>query len=221
MAPCCYSKYLMRSWSWSLSRSAFDIFPFPSRVPLLYLQTVVGDVVRTLKVMYGSLDRLVGLSFPVVLLRELVETSPLWLSFFMQNKSSVFHQLDFPQSLHCLMLLTLFMSSNIVPSLFVVLLITSMFYHGTHFLIVSSAGPSVRQKTLPGWTISSACSSSSSSSRLAWGTAPQLPLPTSQGPSSSTDCRRSVGSRCLQKSRCICMCVCVCLLTCIMQAVGT
>ncbi|XP_062416792.1 protein inturned isoform X2 [Pungitius pungitius] len=27
------------------------------RVPLLYLQTVVGDVVRTLKVMYGSLDR--------------------------------------------------------------------------------------------------------------------------------------------------------------------
>nr|XP_040035553.1 protein inturned isoform X1 [Gasterosteus aculeatus aculeatus] len=27
------------------------------RVPLLYLQTVVGDVVRTLKVMYGSLDK--------------------------------------------------------------------------------------------------------------------------------------------------------------------
>lgn len=27
-----------------------------SRVPLLYLQTVVGDLVRTLKVMYGSLD---------------------------------------------------------------------------------------------------------------------------------------------------------------------
>ena len=37
----------------------FDIFPCPSRVPLLYLQTVVGDVVRTLKVMYGSLDRFV------------------------------------------------------------------------------------------------------------------------------------------------------------------
>lgn len=36
------------------------------RVPLLYLQTVVGDVVRTLKVMYGSLDRFVTLCFSCV-----------------------------------------------------------------------------------------------------------------------------------------------------------
>lgn len=58
-----------------LSMSALNIFPFASRVPLLCLQTVVGDVVRTLKVMYGSLDRLVILHFPVVLLRGLTETS--------------------------------------------------------------------------------------------------------------------------------------------------
>lgn len=81
--------------------AAFDIFPFAPRVPLLYLQTVVGDVVRTLKVMYGSLDRLVSLSIPVVLLRELAETSPLWLSFFTLHAKyteirSVFHQFKAP-----------------------------------------------------------------------------------------------------------------------------
>lgn len=42
----------------SLSNS----FPSATRVPLLCLQTVVGDVVRTLKVMYGSLDRSVRMS---------------------------------------------------------------------------------------------------------------------------------------------------------------
>lgn len=66
--------------------AAFDIFPFASRVPLLYLQTVVGDVVRTLKVMYGSLDRLVSLFIPVVLLRELAETSPLAVIFYTSCK---------------------------------------------------------------------------------------------------------------------------------------
>lgn len=35
------------------------------RVPLLFLQTVVGDVVRTLKVMHGSLDRFVPPSVPL------------------------------------------------------------------------------------------------------------------------------------------------------------
>lgn len=46
---------------WVISANCF--FPCAWRVPLLYLQTVVGDVVRTLKVMYGSLDRRVRLSW--------------------------------------------------------------------------------------------------------------------------------------------------------------
>lgn len=54
---------------------SLTFFWSPRRVPLLYLQTVMGDVVRTLKVMYGSLDRLVGLLLPVLLLREQVEAS--------------------------------------------------------------------------------------------------------------------------------------------------
>ena len=56
--------------------SGFNMSLFPPRVPLLCLQTVVGDVVRTLKVMYGSLDRWAALCFPVVLLREPGQTAP-------------------------------------------------------------------------------------------------------------------------------------------------
>lgn len=41
--------------------TVFPLVFFP-RVPLLYLQTVVGGAVRTLKVMHGSLDRSVVLS---------------------------------------------------------------------------------------------------------------------------------------------------------------
>lgn len=77
---------LKSSFFLHISVAAFDIFPFASRVPLLYLQTVVGDVVRTLKVMYGSLDRLVSLCIPVVLLRELAETSPLAVIFYTSCK---------------------------------------------------------------------------------------------------------------------------------------
>lgn len=81
--------------------------------------------------------------------------------------------------------------------------LTSMCHQDTYFFVVSSAVPSARWTMVPGWTISSASSSSSSSSHLAWGTAPQPRPPTSQGHFSSTDCQRSDGSRCLQKSRCI------------------
>lgn len=51
-------------------------FSSSCRVPLLCLQTVVEDVVRTLKVMYGSLDRLVTLGFSMVLLTEAAESKP-------------------------------------------------------------------------------------------------------------------------------------------------
>ncbi|XP_042256300.1 protein inturned isoform X5 [Thunnus maccoyii] len=49
-------KHLVHVGYWKESNSLLVIGLPADRVPLLYLQTVVGDVVRTLKVMYGSLD---------------------------------------------------------------------------------------------------------------------------------------------------------------------
>ncbi|XP_058479567.1 protein inturned isoform X1 [Solea solea] len=50
-------KHLVHVGYWKESNNLLVIGLPADRVPLLYLQTVVGDVVRTLKVMYGSLDR--------------------------------------------------------------------------------------------------------------------------------------------------------------------
>ncbi|XP_069028228.1 protein inturned isoform X1 [Embiotoca jacksoni] len=50
-------KHLVHVGYWKESSNLLVIGLPAERVPLLYLQTVVGDVVRTLKVMYGSLDR--------------------------------------------------------------------------------------------------------------------------------------------------------------------
>ncbi|XP_047437712.1 protein inturned isoform X2 [Mugil cephalus] len=50
-------KHLVHVGYWKESNNLLVIGLPAERVPLLYLQTVVGDVVRTLKVMYGSLDR--------------------------------------------------------------------------------------------------------------------------------------------------------------------
>ncbi|XP_041821450.1 protein inturned isoform X2 [Chelmon rostratus] len=50
-------KHLVHVGYWKDSSNLLVIGLPAERVPLLYLQTVVGDVVRTLKVMYGSLDR--------------------------------------------------------------------------------------------------------------------------------------------------------------------
>lgn len=120
------------------------------RVPLLSLQTVVGDVVRTLKVMYGSLNRSV--------------------------------------SRHSLPLLSRILGRDLSRFFFF------------DILNVSSAARSVRRTTPSGWTISSACSSSSSSSRGACGKAPRRRL-TFLGAFFWTDCRRSDGSLCLLKLR--------------------
>ncbi|KAG8006068.1 Protein inturned [Nibea albiflora] len=49
-------KHLVHVSYWKESNNLLVIGLPAERVPLLYLQTVVGDVVRTLKVMYGSLD---------------------------------------------------------------------------------------------------------------------------------------------------------------------
>ncbi|KAI3376286.1 hypothetical protein L3Q82_016793, partial [Scortum barcoo] len=49
-------KHLVHVGYWKESNNLLVIGLPAERVPLLYLQTVVGDVVRTLKVMYGSLD---------------------------------------------------------------------------------------------------------------------------------------------------------------------
>ncbi|XP_032400423.1 protein inturned isoform X5 [Etheostoma spectabile] len=49
-------KQLVHVGYWKESNNLLVIGLPAARVPLLYLQTVVGDVVRTLKVMYGSLD---------------------------------------------------------------------------------------------------------------------------------------------------------------------
>ncbi|KAF0029151.1 hypothetical protein F2P81_018256 [Scophthalmus maximus] len=49
-------KHLVHVGYWKDSNNLLVIGLPAERVPLLYLQTVVGDVVRTLKVMYGSLD---------------------------------------------------------------------------------------------------------------------------------------------------------------------
>ncbi|XP_074479576.1 protein inturned isoform X2 [Sebastes fasciatus] len=49
-------KQLVHVGYWKESNNLLVIGLPAERVPLLYLQTVVGDVVRTLKVMYGSLD---------------------------------------------------------------------------------------------------------------------------------------------------------------------
>ncbi|XP_031160311.1 protein inturned isoform X1 [Sander lucioperca] len=49
-------KQLVHVGYWKQSNNLLVIGLPADRVPLLYLQTVVGDVVRTLKVMYGSLD---------------------------------------------------------------------------------------------------------------------------------------------------------------------
>ncbi|KAM4537271.1 protein inturned isoform 2-T2 [Odontesthes bonariensis] len=50
-------KHLVHVGYWKESNSLLVIGLPAERVPLLSLQAVVGDVVRTLKVMYGSLDR--------------------------------------------------------------------------------------------------------------------------------------------------------------------
>ncbi|KAM6909244.1 protein inturned [Xenentodon cancila] len=50
-------KHLVHVGYWKDSNNLLVIGLPAERVPLLSLQTVVGDVVRTLKVMYGSLDR--------------------------------------------------------------------------------------------------------------------------------------------------------------------
>ncbi|XP_072232601.1 protein inturned isoform X2 [Leuresthes tenuis] len=50
-------KHLVHVGYWKESNNLLVIGLPAERVPLLSLQTVVGDVVRTLKVMYGSLDR--------------------------------------------------------------------------------------------------------------------------------------------------------------------
>ncbi|XP_026168872.1 protein inturned isoform X2 [Mastacembelus armatus] len=49
-------KHLVHVGYWKESSNLLVIGLPAERVPLLYLQTVLGDVVRTLKVMYGSLD---------------------------------------------------------------------------------------------------------------------------------------------------------------------
>uniref|UniRef100_A0A3B4ZWF6 Protein inturned n=1 Tax=Stegastes partitus TaxID=144197 RepID=A0A3B4ZWF6_9TELE len=49
-------KHLVHVGYWKESNNLLVIGLPAERVPLLYLQTVVADVVRTLKVMYGSLD---------------------------------------------------------------------------------------------------------------------------------------------------------------------
>ncbi|XP_041634924.1 protein inturned isoform X2 [Cheilinus undulatus] len=49
-------KQLVHVGYWKENNNLLVIGLPAERVPLLYLQTVVGDVVRTLKVMYGSLD---------------------------------------------------------------------------------------------------------------------------------------------------------------------
>nr|XP_046235787.1 protein inturned isoform X2 [Scatophagus argus] len=49
-------KHLVHVGYWKESNNLLVIGLPAERVPLLYLQTVLGDVVRTLKVMYGSLD---------------------------------------------------------------------------------------------------------------------------------------------------------------------
>lgn len=49
-------KHLVHVGYWKEKNHLLVIGLPAERVPLLYLQTVVGDVVRTLKVMYGSLD---------------------------------------------------------------------------------------------------------------------------------------------------------------------
>ncbi|XP_068163882.1 protein inturned isoform X2 [Antennarius striatus] len=49
-------KHLVHVGYWKESNNLLVVGLPAERVPLLYLQTVVGDVVRTLKVMYGSLD---------------------------------------------------------------------------------------------------------------------------------------------------------------------
>ncbi|XP_028997627.1 protein inturned isoform X2 [Betta splendens] len=49
-------KHLVHVGYWKESTNLLVIGLPADRVPLLYLQTVVGDIVRTLKVMYGSLD---------------------------------------------------------------------------------------------------------------------------------------------------------------------
>lgn len=66
---------------------------------------------------------------------------------------------------------------------------------------VSSTARSLRWTTPPGWTISSACSSSSSSSLGGWGMVPRQRRPTFQGAFSWTDSRRSDGSLCPLKLR--------------------
>ncbi|XP_071315120.1 protein inturned isoform X2 [Trachinotus anak] len=53
-------KHLVHVGYWKESNNLLVIGLPAERVPLLYLQTVVGDVVRTLKVMYGSLDSAFG-----------------------------------------------------------------------------------------------------------------------------------------------------------------
>lgn len=170
-----WSKYFWISLSWNLSRSVFDIFPFASRVPLLYLQTVVGDVVRTLKVMYGSLDRLVSLSFPVVLLRELEGIFFAWCKMYWKWKVSFskappgFHTLSSLSyyfnplyfALKYILLHLFFLKCNLCSSVNYFCVIRTL------ISFFSSAAPFVRWTMCPGWTISSACSSSSSFSHLA------------------------------------------------------
>uniref|UniRef100_A0A4W5PPD6 CCZ1/INTU/HSP4 first Longin domain-containing protein n=1 Tax=Hucho hucho TaxID=62062 RepID=A0A4W5PPD6_9TELE len=56
------SKQLVHVGYWKESNNLLVIALPAERVPLLYLQTVVGGVVRTLNVMYGSLDRSVVLT---------------------------------------------------------------------------------------------------------------------------------------------------------------
>uniref|UniRef100_A0A673BZW6 Protein inturned n=1 Tax=Sphaeramia orbicularis TaxID=375764 RepID=A0A673BZW6_9TELE len=49
-------KYLVHVGYWKENNNLLVIGLPAERVPLLYLQTVLGDVVRTIKLMYGSLD---------------------------------------------------------------------------------------------------------------------------------------------------------------------
>lgn len=86
---------------------------------------------------------------------------------------------------------------NVIPSF----LSFWSFFITSVFSIVSS-GPSVRVTTHLDWTISSASSSSSLFSRLAWGTGPRPHPLMSQSPFSWRGFRRSDGWLCLQRSRC-------------------
>lgn len=160
--------------------SLSDSFPSATRVPLLCLQTVVGDVVRTLKVMYGSLDRSVRMS------RGLAECAGLNFPFL----PVIFLHLILPNG---------FYAFYMCIYIFFLLSRDTLNWICLSFL---SAVLSAEWTTVPGWTIFSVCSSSSSYSHLAWGMAPQHHTLIFWGPFFLTDCRRSAGSRCLQKLRC-------------------